>query len=230
MPRSGTSLVEQIIASHPDAAGAGELSFWSDAIRKNDKLILDGPPLETARAKLAANYLRTLKRYGRQAKKVVDKAPGSSDYLGLIHTTFPRSKIIYVSRDPIDTCLSCYFQQFNGGLHYAFDLADLSRYYLQHRRLIEHWTRTLPSAALLTVPYEELVASQESWTRRILDFLELEWDPRCLNFHNTLRTVATASAWQVRQGLFTNSVGRSRHYEKYLGPLRDLRKVNRRAL
>ena len=122
-------------------------------------------------------------------------------------------------RDPVDTCLSCYFQQFSAALNFTMDLSDLAHYYRQHHRLMAHWRAVLPAGTMLDVPYEELVADQEAWTRRILDFLGLEWDQRCLNFHATQRTVATASAWQVRQKIYKSSLERWRNYEKFIGPL-----------
>jgi hypothetical protein len=157
------------------------------------------------------------------ARRVVDKAPVNSEYLGIIHSVFPQARIIYMRRDPIDTCLSCYFQQFSAALNFTMDLEDLAHYYREHQRLMAHWRSALPQHAMLEVPYSQLVSDQERWTRRMLEFLGLEWEPRCLDFHRTQRTVPTASAWQVRQKIYTDSVERWRHYSKYLGPLKDLR-------
>jgi hypothetical protein len=130
--------------------------------------------------------------------------------------------MIYVRRDPVDTCLSCYFTHFTGELSFAMDLSDLAHYYGEHARMVAHWRSVLPPATLLEVPYEELVADQEVWVRRIVGFLGLEWDPRCLEFDRTERTVSSASFWQVRQKMYNSSVGRSRHYAKFLGPLAAL--------
>lgn len=223
MPRSGTSLAEQIIASHPSAKGAGELEFWADAIHQHEALINTGPPDEAMRKKLAEAYLRVLKAKSGDALRVVDKAPINSDYLGVIHSIFPNARFIYMQRDPIDTCLSCYFQKFVLSLNFTMDLSDLADYYRQHRRLMAHWRAVLPPGTLLDLPYEELVADQEGWSRKILDFLGLEWDERVLNFHETKRAVATASFWQVRQRMFKNSVQRWRNYEKFIGPLKQLK-------
>src|SRR5262249_32906907 len=131
--------------------------------------------------------------------------------------------IIYVRRDPIDTCLSCYFQHFPAALNFTMDLQDLAHYSREHRRLMSHWRSVLPAQSMLEVPYEELIADQEGWTRRILGFLDLEWDSQCLEFHRTKRPVATASYWQVRQRIYNDSVERWRHYRKFIGPLLDLR-------
>jgi len=223
MPRSGTSLVEQIIASHPAAVGAGELEFWSDAVRKHDALIgreLLGEPL---RKELAEGYLRALALHSLDALRVVDKATINSAVLGVIHSVFPKARIIYMSRDPIDTCLSCYFQQFSPTLNFTMDLSDLAHYYREHWRLMAHWRSVLPPGTILDVPYAGLVTDQEAWTRRILDFIGLEWDQRCLDFHSTQRAVVTASWWQVRQRIYTDSVQRWRNYRKFIGPLLDLK-------
>src|SRR5262249_23376902 len=127
--------------------------------------------------------------------------------------------------DPIDSCLSCYFQHFSGALSFTMDLSDLARYYREHRRLVEHWHSVLPKDAILDVPYEQLIADQEQWSRRIIEFIGLDWDPSCLHFHDTERDVATASAWQVRQKIYRSSAHRWRNYEKFIGPLRELEKL-----
>ncbi|HYM44090.1 MAG TPA: sulfotransferase [Steroidobacteraceae bacterium] len=223
MPRSGTSLVEQIIASHPDASGAGELDFWSRALHKDQAALRSGEPGDALAAKLVTGYLRELNADSRNSPRVVDKTPINSDNLGLIHRLFPQARVIYVRRDPIDTCLSCYFQNFSVALNFTNDLADLADYYRQHQRLLAHWRSALPAGTMLEVPYEELVADQEAWTRRILDFISLPWDPRCLDFQSAERTVFTASYWQVRQKMYKTSVERWRNYEKFIGPLRSLK-------
>jgi tetratricopeptide (TPR) repeat protein len=219
MPRSGTSLTEQIIASHPSARGAGELAFWSEAVRTHAAAFQRGELGEPTIRKLAESYLRTLESHSPDALRVVDKAPVNSDYLGLIHSVFPKARIIYMRRDPIDTCLSCYFQQFSLGMTFTTDLSDLAHYYTQHRRLMAHWREVLPRGTILDIPYEELVADQEGWTRRILEFIGLEWTERCLNFQETNRAVVTSSFWQVRQKIYKNSVQRWRNYEQFLRPL-----------
>jgi len=223
MPRSGTSLVEQIIASHPSARGAGELQFWLDTGRAYRTELQQGILDEPVRKKLADNYLRILARHGRDALGVVDKATFNCDYIGLLHSVFPKARIIYMRRDPIDTCLSCYFQNFSATMSFSMDLTDLADYYRVHQRLMKHWLTALPTGTVLEVPYEELVADQVAWTHRILNFLELEWDDRCLSFDKTERSVNTASAWQVRQKIYDRSVQRWRHYERFIGPLKGLR-------
>jgi tetratricopeptide (TPR) repeat protein len=223
MPRSGTSLVEQVIASHPMARGAGELRFWGQAMRKHPARLWGARPDQRLVAQLAEEYLQALGVHGRNALRVVDKTPFNSDYLGAVHSIFPNAHFIYVRRDPLDSCLSCYFQDFPPSLNFTLDLSALAHYYREHHRLIEHWRAALPPKTLLDVPYAELIADQEGWTRRILDFLELEWDERCLNFEQTDRSVLTASYWQVRQKIYKTSVGRWRHYEKSIEPLLALK-------
>jgi Flp pilus assembly protein TadD len=223
MPRSGTSLAEQIIASHPSAKGVGEPDYWLKAARTHhDELrqkVLDLP----ARQKLAADYLRLIEQRFPDALRIVDKTPTNADFVGFIHSVFPNARIIRMRRDPIDTCLSCYFQNFSTAQTFTMDLDDLAAYYHTHQRLMDHWCKALPAQAIFEVPYEDLVADQETWTRKILDFLGLEWDARCLAFHETKRSVVTASTWQVRQKIYRHSVERWRNYEKYIGPLKGLR-------
>ena len=223
MPRSGTSLTEQIIASHPAAAGVGEPDFWLKAVRANyDEIrqkVLDLPD----RKKLAEDYLHLIERRFPDAVRIVDKTPTNSDFVGFIHSVFPNARIVRMRRNPIDTCLSCYFQNFSTSQTFTMDLADLADYYRTHQRLMDHWYGVLPAEAILEVPYEGLVTDQETWTRRILEFLDLEWDERCLAFHQTKRSVTTASAWQVRQKIYPHSVERWRNYEKFIGPLKGLK-------
>jgi Sulfotransferase family len=131
--------------------------------------------------------------------------------------------MIYVRRDPIDTCLSCYFQQFSPDLDFAMDLSDLAHFFAEHQKLLAHWRAVLPPGVLLEVPYAEMIAQQELWTRKIIEFLGLEWDARCLDFTSTQRTVLTSSYWQVRQKMYETSLGRWHHYEKFISPLLGLR-------
>lgn len=223
MMRSGTSLADQIIASHPAAKGAGELEFWNDAMREHEIAIREGLLDAKTKKTLAEAYLRILADYSSDAKRVIDKMPGNSDYLGVIHSVFPKARVIYMRRNPIDTCLSAYFQRFSATLNFTMDLSDLADYYRQHQRLINHWRAVLPPGTVMEVPYEELVTDQEGWTRKMLDFLELEWDARCLQFHKTERAVVTASYWQVRQKIYKGSIERWRNYEKFIGPLLALK-------
>jgi hypothetical protein len=159
---------------------------------------------------------------GNGSLRVIDKMPANFLYAGLIHAVFPNARIIHMQRHPLDTCLSIYFQNFFNIGAYANDLDNLAHYYREYLRLTAHWRATLPASALLEVPYEALIEDQEGWTRRMLDFVGLPWNPKCLEFHATDRVVITASKWQVRQKINTASAGRWRNYEKYVGPLQGL--------
>jgi tetratricopeptide (TPR) repeat protein len=223
MPRSGTSLIEQIIASHPCAFGAGELTYWGTTLQSaaRQPLALDEPSVR----KLAAGYLQVLSERSVAAERVVDKMPANYSRLAPIHIVFPNARIIHVRRDPLDTCLSIYCQNFNASHPYANDLADLAFHYQHYHRLMKHWRLALPAETFLEIDYEGLLDDQELWTRRIVDFLNLEWSDSCLRFHDTQRKVATASNWQVRQAIYTSSRARWRHYERFLAPLLELREL-----
>jgi tetratricopeptide (TPR) repeat protein len=223
MPRSGTSLAEQIIASHPEAKGVGEPDYWLKAARVHQAELRKGTVSDSVKNKLAAAYLGIIERQCPDASRIVDKTPINSDFVGFIYSIFPNARIIRMRRNPIDTCLSCYFQHFSTAMRFTMDLSDLAEYYKVHQRLMTHWSSALPSNVILDVPYEGLVTEQEAWTRRILDFLGLDWDDRCLSFHETKRSVNTASAWQVRQKMYKQSVERWHNYEKFIGPLKGLR-------
>lgn len=220
MPRSGTSLAEHILASHPSVFGAGELPFWSDAAAAY--AAATGEDMQNLAANLGKDYLRRLDELSIDARRVVDKMPANFLHLGLIHDALPHARIIHLQRNPRDTCLSIYFQHFKTGLDYANDLEDLTHYYLEYLRLMEHWHDVLPESVLLNVPYEGLVGAQENWSRKMLEFVGLPWDAACLDFHRTERRVMTASKWQVRQKISSASVGRWRHYQQFIGPLAKL--------
>lgn len=223
MPRSGTSLAEQILASHPSIFGAGEMDFWNALMRTREAVLRKGLLDTAARGKVAEDYLKLLKSRAGDRSRVIDKTPVNSDYMGVIYSVFPNARFIYMERDPIDVCLSCYFQQFLAAMNFSMDLSDLAHYYQGHRRLFNHWQSVLPEKNILVVPYAALIQDQEVWTRKMLDFIGLDWSDRCLSFHETDRAVITASAWQVRQRIYAHSIGRSQAYKKFLGPLKSLR-------
>jgi len=166
--------------------------------------------------------LSLLASFSADAARVIDKMPANFMNLGLIHAAFPHARILHMRRNPLDTGLSIYFQILSNTHTYANDLEDIAHYFTQYSRLMAHWRSTLPTGTILDVPYEKLVADPEAWTRQILQFVGLPWEPRCLKFHETERTVITASNWQVRQRISTSAAGRWRNYEGYLGPLRNL--------
>jgi tetratricopeptide (TPR) repeat protein len=222
MPRSGTSLTEQILASHPAVFGAGELTFWGAAFADREKAGLERVAEVGAIRSAASDYLGRLTALSGGAQRVIDKMPANFLYAGLIHAAFPRARIIHMRRHPIDTCLSIYFQNFFNMGPYANDFDNLAHYYREYLRIVAHWRAVLAATTLLEVPYEALVADQEGWTRKMLDFLGLPWDPKCLDFHRTERVVITTSKWQVRQKIHTASAGRWKNYEKFVGPLQSL--------
>ena len=222
MPRSGTTLVEQIAASHSQVFGAGELPDIDRIAATLGSPTQNGAgrwePAEIRRT--ADAHLDHLLGLGGGAKRVIDKMPDNIFQLGVIATVFPGARIIFCRRDPRDICLSCFFQMFAAGNLWAFDLADSAKRYLETERLAAHWQRVLP-LRMLDLSYEALVADLEGEARRLIAFLGLDWEPACLDFHRVERAVRTASVWQVRQPLYSRSAGRWRHYEKHLGPIRE---------
>jgi tetratricopeptide (TPR) repeat protein len=217
LPRSGTSLVEQIAASHRHVFGAGELKTIGTAAVELGPI--DRPWTEAAVRLIAAAQLARLTALGGDARRVVDKLPDNIFQLGVIATLFPNARLIFCRRDPRDIGLSCYFQKFAAGaLTFSYDLADCGRRIRETERLAAHWRRVLP-LPWIEIEYERLIAEPETESRRLIDFLGLDWDPACLDFHLTERVIQTASAWQVRQALYGRSVGRWRHYQRHLGPL-----------
>ncbi|MFZ6648660.1 tetratricopeptide repeat protein [Undibacterium sp. TJN25] len=222
MPRSGTSLAEQILSSHTAAFGAGELTYWKTALSNFDPFVLKGQLNKEIVKILGSDYLQLLQSFSSSALRVIDKMPHNFLFLGLIHTVFPQARFIHMQRNPIDTCLSIYFQHFDSSHTYSNDLDDIAHYYSEYRRMMAHWEMVLPDNVLLQVPYEELVSDQEIWTRKMLEFVDLPWEERCMEFHKSERTVNTASIWQVRQKMSKSSVERWRHYEKHVGPLMNL--------
>jgi tetratricopeptide (TPR) repeat protein len=224
--RSGTSLAEQILASHPRAHGAGELMdvdvlagglprLLRAAEEYPECLARLGAP--TARV-LAEEYVHKLRHLGGAAERVIDKFPSNFLHLGLIATLWPKARVIHCRRDPVDTCLSCYFQNFASPFPFTNDLRHLGWYYREYERLMAHWATVLP-LPLFELRYEELTADQEAVSRRLVDFCGLEWDDRCLRFHENERPVWTASFLQVRQPMHQKSVRRWKRYEAHLGPL-----------
>ncbi len=224
-PRSGTTLVEQILASHPDVFGAGELLYVQDLILGG----FAGPEYPVDIATLGADGLRRFGGYyavrlaavAPKAKRIVDKLPANFRHLGLLHLALPKARLVHVSRDARDPCFSCYTQMYANGLNYTYDLGELGRYYRAYETLMAHWRAVLPPGAMIEVQYETLIENFETEARRIVEFCGLDWDERCLKFYETKRAVRTLSEFQVRRPLFKSSIGRWRPYEKWLGPLLD---------
>jgi len=227
MPRSGTTLAEQIIASHPEVYGAGELPdlmqiaqrdvAGTGAVFPDNISALDQAGL----AAWGADYIAGLHGRAPDAKRITDKMPANFQAIGLIHAMLPNAKIIHVNRNPVDTCLSCFMQLFSGGQEQTYDLSELGRYYADYARLMQHWRSVLPAGAFLDVQYEDIVADQEAQARRMIAFCGLDWDDACIDFHKNQRSIRTASLTQVRQPIYRSSVERWRPYEKFLGPLLD---------
>lgn len=225
MPRSGTTLVEQVLASHPRVFGAGELLYLPELVSTGHagaRFPFDFASLSGERLRaLGAGYVGRLHSLAPDADRITDKLPANFSRVGVIHLTLPQARIIHVRRDPVDTCYSCYANLFSQGLEYTYDLGELGRHYRAYEALMENWRRVLPEGAMLEVQYEEMVADFETQARRIVAYCGLEWDGRCLNFHETDRAVRTASAGQVRLPLFASSIGRWRPYAEQLRPLLD---------
>jgi len=228
MPRSGTTLVEQILASHPDVYGAGELTLLEDLVVRvsghDNELLPPGDPLQLSELSRDALY-RLGREYAtevcilcRGRRRVLDKMPTNFLYAGFIHAILPNARIIHCRRDAVDTCFSCYTKLFRD-VKFASDLRELGLYYRCYEALMAHWRGLLPAECFTEVHYENVVADVESEARRLLEFCGLHWDPACLAFHENRRPVRTASVTQVRQPIYRSSVGRWKPYARYLGPL-----------
>lgn len=228
MPRSGTSLVEQILASHSQVFGAGELTEfkqfseiftdYKDPDQFKEALQSLNPELVD---QLAQTYLEKIRRLAAGKPYVVDKMPNNFETLWLIHLVFPNARIVHCQRDPMDTCLSCYFTNFSKGHHYKHDLATLGGYYNLYQTLTNHWLQVLPKESIINIGYENLVRNPEPVMRELVSFCGLPWEDNCLNFFATERVVKTASYTQVKENLYQSSIGRWRHYADFLTPLQQ---------
>jgi tetratricopeptide (TPR) repeat protein len=224
MPRSGTSLVEQVLGCHPDVYAGGELDAMNKTAKSLDALGAPYPrSLESLTPQLADRiadvYLQIINSLNPGARRVTDKMPLNFMYLDLIQALLPESRVIHCVRDPLDTCVSCYMTEFETPYDFADDLNNLGAFYSDYRKLVEHWKKVL-SLKILEVRYEDVVADLEGQTRRMLDFLGLPWDDHCLRFHESTRRVKTASRDQVRRPIYASSVGRWKHFANHLGDLR----------
>lgn len=229
MPRSGSTLVEQILSSHPRVYGAGECEDFNrlaEAIRRPDgrPLLPDGinEVPENALYSLGQAYLAVMHRRAPQAARVTDKTLGNIVNVGLIHLALPGAKIIHTKRDAADTCLSCFSQLFSGHHPYAYDLAELGRYWKAYDRLMDHWKSVLPDGVMLEVRYEDVVEDLEGQARRLLDHCALEWSASCAAFHLNQRPVRTASLAQVREPIYRRSVHKWQASKVFLRPLLEV--------
>lgn len=231
MPRSGTTLTEQIISSHPQVIGAGEVEFWVNAPISMPYILDTSVNYPECMANIASDKAVNLaERYisqlcktagaGTTPARITDKFPHNFVHLGLIATLFPNVPIVNCKRDAMDNCLSIFFQSFGGKHAYAYDLANIGHQYKYYERMMAHWHKVLPGR-ILDINYEDTISAPEYWSRKLIEHVGLAWDDVCLAPHKLERTVKTASQWQVRQPIYKTSVQRWKHYEKHLGPLKD---------
>ena len=221
MPRSGTTLLEQILSSHPAVAAGGELPFWIDRFDDSNASAIERVEAGGL-SRAAEEYLRLLRQIGPHALHVTDKAPFNFEFLGQLRLVLPNARIIHCRRRPIDTGLSIFFMNFPDHQRYAWDQGDIVFQYRQYERLMDHWRRVLPPDRFTEVQYETLVADREAETRRLIAFCGLDWDEACLAPEHNERKVQTSSLWQARQPVYKTSIERWRRYEPWLGELRDL--------
>ena len=226
LPRSGSTLIEQILSSHSMVDGTHELRELALTIKSNPKLSgfnprypKSVPNIDTdAIAQLGREYIQRTRRYRGSRPFFTDKNPNNYVHVGLLHLILPNAKIINAKRHPLDSCLGSYKQLFAQGQPFSYDLVELGEHYLQYQRLMDHWHEVLPGK-VLDVRYEEVVADLEGQVRRILEYCALGWEDNCLRFHETERAVKSASSEQVRQPIYSSSVNTWRHYESHLKPL-----------
>lgn len=226
MPRSGTTLTEQIIASHPECHGAGELADLGTLIGSLDtgaqKALYPQSIIDLSESKLKSlgqSYVAGLQARKPDARCITDKMPSNYFYLGLIHLILPNAKIVHVKRNPVDTCISNFSKLFKHGQHFSYDLAELGYYYRDYNNLMTHWKKVLPQGSFYEVNYENLVENTETESKALIKYCGLEWDEKCLEFHTNTRSIRTASVTQVRQPIYKSSVQRWRHYESFIEPL-----------
>ena len=226
MPRSGTTLTEQIIASHPEVHGAGELRDLLEVVQQptGGQPVLPYPENILAMGAETLNlwgqdYVSRLRAYNQSARHITDKMPANYMAMGLIPLMLPNAKIVHVRRNPVDTCISCFTRLFNRHQDATYDLAELGKHYMNYDRLMQHWRSILPAKSFIEVQYEDIVSDMEGQARRLIEYIGLDWDDACLDFHKNKRNIRTASVTQVRQPIYQSSVERWRHYERYLDPL-----------
>jgi hypothetical protein len=221
MPRSGTTLTEQILSSRQDVYGGGELPFLEQITARLPAAPSAWTPFLTGTAlrAMGQDYDRQVAMLSEKPY-VVDKLPANFRLAGLISAILPNARIIHCRRNPLDSCLSCFSKNFKGKLDFSYDLGDLGRYYRAYEALTDHWREVLPADRFLEIEYEEVVADIETEARRITGFLGLAWDPACLDFHRNRRHVRTSSS-QVRRPIYRDSIDRWRPYAHHLGPLFD---------
>ncbi len=229
MPRSGTTLLEQILSTHTSVYGAGELTDLNEIVVAAtepgaDQSFVPGIVSLTKEQvkKIGQEYIEKVWKLSPGSKFITDKMPANFFYLGLIHLALPNAKIIHAMRDPMDSCFSCFSRLFNDTMEFAYDQGTLGRYYRRYITLMRHWHKVLPEGTILDLPYEDMVADTEEQARRVLKFVGLPWDDKCLEFYKNERLVKTASVAQVRKPIYTTSVARWKHFARHLQPLLSL--------
>ena len=221
MLRSGSTLTEQILSSHPEVVAGGELEFWRVRYAQQEDIwSLIASPEGTRR--LANDYLATLRAFGPDARRVTDKMLSNFLLLGFIHRVFPNAIFIHCRRHPIDTALSIFTTNFDTNVDFAAERGDLVFFYRQYQRVMAHWREALPCDRLIEVDYQSLVADPEPHARRLIAACGLEWSDSCLEPHRNARPILTASVFQARQPIYQTSVERWRRYGPWLGELREL--------
>lgn len=221
MMRSGTTLAEQILSTHPNIAGAGEQRFWME--QRQAALLHPGNVIDPAKLnQVCASYVRLLRNFGPDATRVVDKLPTNYGLLGLLHVAFPNANIIHMRRHPVDTCISIWTTLNSASVDWSCVKKNIVFVYKEYLRVMEHWRQVLPPGKLLEVDYEELVANPEPTIRAMIAHCGMEWDDRCLRHQDNDRAVATPSDWQVRLPIYRSSVERWRPFEPYLGEFAEL--------
>jgi tetratricopeptide (TPR) repeat protein len=220
LPRSGTSLLERIVSSHPEVRGRGELDFWNECGPR----WADAEPVALAKVadQLRGDYLRLLRGGAPDTIRATDKMPFNFYWVGLVHLLFPNAIILHCRRNPADACLSIYMTLFAVVWDFQSSMADLSTYHRLYSRLMDHWRAVIPSNRLMDVDYEDIVGEPEKTARSVIEFCGLDWNPACLHPEKNRQAVATASHWQARQPIYRSSVERWRHYEPWIGELREL--------
>lgn len=231
MPRSGTTLTEQIIASHPLCHGAGELPDLGNIINRREQKLTESaqnnypnylPQLNPDEiTQMGERYYNSLRKHHAEARHITDKMPSNFFYLGLIHLMLPRAKIIHVKRHPIDTCISGLSKLFKRGQYHSYDMVEQASYYRDYANLMAHWRSILPAGSFYEVQYEDLVRDTESQAKALINYCELEWDDVCLEFYKHKRSVKTASVTQVRKPIYNSSLERWRRYGDVIQPLLD---------
>ena len=231
LPRTGSTLVERIVSSHSKVITAGELNDFALELlkltaagnkgRQPARLDLPEASLTVDMHSLGQNYVNTVKPLLKDSPRFIDKLPLNSLYVGLIYLALPQARVVHVKRHPIDTCFAVYKYLFKNAYPFSYNLDELGDYFIEHHRLMEHWREVLPAGWMYDVQYEEIVQVQEKATGKLLDYLDLEWEDSCLDFHLNVQASTTGSASQVREPLYKSSVGKWSYYKKHLQPLID---------